>query len=62
MLINLTDPATMTAAERLDEAAAILATGLRRLREKQNQEKIPLDKSPTTRPHVRKTQRNGERA
>lgn len=58
----LRDPARMTAAERLDEAAALLATGLRRLREKQNLEKIPLDKSPGSRPYVRATKPRGERA
>lgn len=56
-----TDPATMTAEERLDAVAAILAVGILRLREKQKTERIPLDISPETRPHVRKTTPNGER-
>ncbi|MBF0626569.1 MAG: hypothetical protein HQL82_17415 [Magnetococcales bacterium] len=50
----------LTAEERLDEVAAILAAGVRRLAEKRKKEKIPLDKSPATRPYVRKTNRKGE--
>ncbi|MBF0424592.1 MAG: hypothetical protein HQL66_02055 [Magnetococcales bacterium] len=61
-MITLTDPARMTAEERLDEVAAILATGVRRLLKKLETEKIPLDKSPGTRPYVQKTNRTGERA
>ncbi|MBF0309301.1 MAG: hypothetical protein HQL56_07220 [Magnetococcales bacterium] len=51
----------LTADQRLDEASAILAAGIVRYLEKQKTEKIPLDKSPKTRPYVRKTTRNGER-
>ena len=61
MTILFADPAHMTAEERLDEVAAILAAGVGRLLKKRNTEKIPLDKSPGTRPYVRKTNRNGER-
>lgn len=56
------DPARMTSDQRLDEVAAILATGVRRLLKKRETEKISLDKSPDTRPYVRKTNRTGERA
>jgi len=35
---NTLDPARMTAAERLDEVAAILATGLIRLRARQSRQ------------------------
>ncbi|MBF0142879.1 MAG: hypothetical protein HQL59_05410 [Magnetococcales bacterium] len=60
--MNFTDPTKMTTDQRLEEAAAILAAGVRRLAEKRKMEKIPLDKSPGTRPYVRKTNRTGERA
>lgn len=60
-MIPLTSPADMTADQRLDEAAAILAAGVKRLLEKRKTEKIPLDKSPKTRPYVRRNNQNGER-
>ena len=47
-------PNLMTAEERLEEVAGILATGVARLLEKRKTEKIPLDNSPTIRPHGRK--------
>ncbi len=54
---NGCDPNLLTTAERLDEAAAILATGILRLRQKKadksdNSENICLDKPVGTRPHV----------
>lgn len=42
--MNAIDPNLMTTEERLAEVASILATGIRRLREKQKTEKFPLDK------------------
>ena len=59
--MNATDPNLMTAEERLDEVAAILADGIKRLIKKKKTEKIPLDKSPDQCPYVHKTNRNGER-
>ncbi len=56
-MINTQDPSLLTADERLDEAASILATGIKRLLEKRKTEKIPLDKSPTVCPYGRKTTR-----
>ena len=53
-------PTQMTDDERLDEVAALLATGIRRLLEKQKTEKIPLDNSPNQCPYGRKTTK-GER-
>ena len=47
-------PDRMTAEERLNEAAGILAKGVIRLKEKRKTEKIQLDKSPTIRPYGRK--------
>ncbi|MEO5369027.1 MAG: hypothetical protein H7833_03020 [Magnetococcus sp. DMHC-1] len=61
-MIASTNPAHMTTEERLTEVAAILAAGVRRVLKLRKTEKIPLDKSPRTRPHVRKKQPNGERA
>ncbi|MBF0154649.1 MAG: hypothetical protein HQL64_12985 [Magnetococcales bacterium] len=55
------DPASMTPEERLNEVAAILAGGIKRLVKKKKTEKIPLDKSPDQCPYVHKTNRNGER-
>ncbi|NGZ29593.1 MAG: hypothetical protein G8345_22225 [Magnetococcales bacterium] len=51
----------MSPDDRLTEVAAILATGVRRLLKKRETEKISLDKSPKTRPYVRKTNQLGER-
>ena len=48
-------PERMTAEERLNEAASILAKGVVRLQEKQKKEKIQLDKSPTIRPYGHKS-------
>ncbi|MBF0186039.1 MAG: hypothetical protein HQM06_16840 [Magnetococcales bacterium] len=56
-----THPSNMTADQRLTEAGQILATGLRRLKEKQKQEKFLLDNSPNQWLHGRKTTRRGER-
>ena len=53
-------PNSMTAEERLNEVASILAKGVIRLQEKRKIEKIPLDKSPTIRVHGRKPTK-GER-
>ena len=47
-------PDLMTAEERWDEVAGILATGIARMLKKKKTEKIPLDKSPTVCPHGRK--------
>ncbi|MBF0604542.1 MAG: hypothetical protein HQL07_12730 [Nitrospirae bacterium] len=58
---NECDPNRMTAEERLDEVAAILADGVKRLVKKKKIEKIPLDKSPDQCPYVHITNRNGER-
>ncbi len=66
MTSNGVDPDEMTAQERLDEAARILATGIRRLRMKQAEnkplktEKVFLDVSTDTRLHGSKPQTNGE--
>ncbi|MBF0624099.1 MAG: hypothetical protein HQL82_04760 [Magnetococcales bacterium] len=59
--MNFTDPTKMTTDQRMEEAAAILSIGVTRLLQKRKTEKIPLDKSPGTRPYVRKTHCNGER-
>lgn len=56
-----THPTTMTAEDRLNEVAVLLAAGVKRVLQMQKTEKIPLDNSPKTRPYVRKTNRNGER-
>ena len=40
-------PDLMSAEERLEAAARILATGIERLLKKEKTEKLPLDKSPT---------------
>ena len=53
-------PNRMTAEERLNEVASILAKGVIRLQEKRKTEKISLDKSPTIRVHGRKPTK-GER-
>ncbi|MEO5334092.1 MAG: hypothetical protein H7839_18935 [Magnetococcus sp. YQC-5] len=58
--ISLLNPAHMTDDDRLTEAARILATGIRRLLEKQKTEKIPMDNSPNQWPYGRKTTK-GER-
>ncbi|MBF0182753.1 MAG: hypothetical protein HQM03_22300 [Magnetococcales bacterium] len=58
-MITTTHPDHMTAEERLDEAAAILATAIRRLKEKRKTEKIPVDKSPDQCPYGQKTTRGG---
>jgi hypothetical protein len=66
MTSNGVDPDEMTAQERLREAARILATGILRLRMKQNgnkpleTENIVLDVSTDMRLHGAKLQTNGE--
>jgi hypothetical protein len=66
MTSNGVDPDEMTAQERLGEAARILATGILRLRMKQEgnkplkTEKVFLDVSPDMRLHGSKPQTNGE--
>ncbi|MBF0179952.1 MAG: hypothetical protein HQM03_08010 [Magnetococcales bacterium] len=60
-MITTTHPDHMTAEERLAEVASILAAGIKRLKEKQKIEKIPVDKSLDQCPYGRKTTR-GERA
>ncbi|MBF0418159.1 MAG: hypothetical protein HQL86_07925 [Magnetococcales bacterium] len=60
-MIGTQHPDQMTPNARLNEAAAILAAGIRRLKEKQKPENISLDVSPNQWPHARKTTR-GERA
>lgn len=60
IFIPTSHPDHMPPEARLGEAAAILASGVARLLEKRKMEKIPLDKSPAIRPHVRKTNRKGE--
>ena len=57
---NGVDPNLLSTDERLNEAARILATAIRRLLEKQKTEKIPLDNSPNQWPYGRKTTK-GER-
>ncbi|MBF0185942.1 MAG: hypothetical protein HQM06_16355 [Magnetococcales bacterium] len=59
-MIATTHPAQMSDDDRLTEAARILATGIRRLLEKQKTEKFPLDNSPNQWPYGRKTTK-GER-
>ena len=60
-MMHTTHPTQMTDDDRLTEAARILATGIRRLLEKQKTEKIPLDNSPNQWPYGRKTTK-GERS
>ncbi|MBF0628234.1 MAG: hypothetical protein HQL91_08425 [Magnetococcales bacterium] len=52
----------MTAEARLDEAATLLATAIKRLKEKQKQEKNSLDKSANQCPYGQKSTAKGERA
>ncbi len=59
-MMNPTHPTKMSDDERLTEVAALLATGIRRLLEKQKTEKIPVDNSPNQCPYGRKTTK-GER-
>jgi hypothetical protein len=66
MTSNGVDPDEMTAQERLDEAARILATGILRLRMKQagnkplKTDKVSLDVSTDMRLHGSTPQTNGE--
>ena len=53
-------PTQMSDDERLAEVGSILATGIRRLLEKQKTEKISVDNSPNQCPYGRKTTK-GER-
>jgi hypothetical protein len=55
--MNFTPPDHMTAEERLDEVASILATGIRRMldKRKREKEKVLLDNSPRKRPYGRKS-------
>ena len=55
-----THPDHMSAQERLSEVGSILATAIKRLKNKPNQEKIPVDNSPNQCPYGRKTTK-GER-
>ncbi|MBF0098235.1 MAG: hypothetical protein HQM04_15355 [Magnetococcales bacterium] len=59
-MTNTPHPNDMTGDQRLTEAGQILATALRRLKNKKKQEKFPLDNSPNQWLHGRKTTRNGE--
>ncbi|MBF0296936.1 MAG: hypothetical protein HQL96_17265 [Magnetococcales bacterium] len=54
-------PDHMTDDARLGEAAALLATAIKRSQEKQKKEKIPLDKSANQCPYGQKPTR-GEKA
>jgi hypothetical protein len=47
----------MTPAARLTEVGTLLATGLRRYKEKEKQETFPLDNSPDQWLHGRKSKR-----
>lgn len=61
-MITTTHPDKMTADERLNEAAAILALGVIRCIDKSRKmENSPVDKFPKKRPYVRKNNPNGER-
>ncbi|MBF0627981.1 MAG: hypothetical protein HQL91_07150 [Magnetococcales bacterium] len=59
MVIPTAHPDKMTPEARLDEAATLLATAIKRLKEKQKQEKIPLDKSANQCPYGQKSTRGG---
>ncbi len=59
-MITTIHPDHMSTQERLSEVGSILATAIRRLKEKQKQEKIPVDNSPNQCPYGRKTTK-GER-
>ena len=59
--MNTTHPDQMTPEARLTEVATILATALRRMKEKHNSENISLDKSPNQWPYGKKST-NGERS
>ncbi len=59
-MMSIIHPDHMSTQERLAEVGSILATGIRRLREKQKPEKIPVDNSPNQCPYGRKTTK-GER-
>ena len=54
-MITTTHPTQMSDTDRLNEAAHILATAIRRQREKQKTEKFPLDNSPNQCPYGGKT-------
>ncbi|MBF0097405.1 MAG: hypothetical protein HQM04_09580 [Magnetococcales bacterium] len=54
-------PSDMTTDQRLDEVAIILATGTKRLIEKEKTEKISLDNSPNQWLHGRKLRPTGEK-
>ena len=58
-MMSITHPDHMSTQERLAEVGSILATGIRRLREKQKTEKIPVDNSPNQWPYGRKTTKGG---
>ncbi|MBF0213399.1 MAG: hypothetical protein HQM00_07535 [Magnetococcales bacterium] len=53
------DPDDMTTEARLDEAATLLATAIKRMKKKEKMEKIRLDKSANQCPHARKTTKGG---
>ncbi|MBF0141624.1 MAG: hypothetical protein HQL74_15270 [Magnetococcales bacterium] len=58
---NQPHPDQMSPEDRLSEVGSILATGIRRLREKQKTENIPVDNSPNQWPYGRKITHKGER-
>lgn len=58
-MTHLPDPDDMTTEARLDEAAALLAIAIKRMKEKEKLEKIRLDKSANQCPHARKTTKGG---
>ena len=60
-MLNTMHPDHMTAQDRLAEVGTILSTAIRRLREKQKTEKIPLDNLPNQCPYGRKTTKGGRR-
>ena len=54
-------PDHMSDEDRLAEIGSILATAIKRLKNKQNREKIPVDNLPNQCPYGRKTTKRGER-
>ncbi|MBF0182108.1 MAG: hypothetical protein HQM03_18985 [Magnetococcales bacterium] len=61
-MINSTHPDDMTTEARLNEVGSLLATAIKRMKEKEKQENIRLDKSANQCPYGRKTTTKGERA
>ena len=54
-MLSTTHPDAMTPDQRLTEVAHILATAIRRLKEKHNPENISLAKSPNQWPYGKKS-------